>query len=252
MNHPETSCSPCLLVVAAAIEARAIIAGVDIDLAVPLPWSPTPLAPALDLVVSGIGKTNAAAATALALLHKDYRSVISIGIAGALPYSGLTVGDAVLASASIYADEGLATPNGFQTCSEMGFPLGPFEGNAVKIADEMLSRLTKAVDRVGVIATVSTCSGTDALAAMVEERTGAIAECMEGAAVGHICATWSANRRPSTEPDSPPHPPTTIAFAEVRVISNTTGDRSKQQWNMKSALEKLSDVSRQVCLLVRP
>ena len=33
-------------------------------------------------------------------------------------------------------------------------------------------------------------------------------------------------------------------FAEVRVISNTTGDRDRQEWSIKPALQRLGEVSR--------
>jgi futalosine hydrolase len=69
----------------------------------------------------------------------------------------------------------------------------------------------------GVIATVATCSGTDALAVEVERRTGAIAEAMEGAAVVHAALRLG------------------LPGGEVRVISNSTGDRAKQQWDIARA-----------------
>jgi futalosine hydrolase len=33
-----------------------------------------------------------------------------------------------------------------------------------------------------------------------------------------------------------------LAFGELRVISNTTGDRARQQWDLKGALARLTDV----------
>jgi futalosine hydrolase len=71
---------------------------------------------------------------------------------------------------------------------------------------------------------VATCSGTDAAAHAVRTRTGAMAEAMEGAAVVH------AARRAG------------VPAIEIRSISNTTGDRAKQQWNIAAAFAALGAV----------
>lgn len=185
--------------------------------------------------MTGVGKANAAGATARALQMRTYWSVINIGIAGALPGS-LRIGQVVLASSSVFSDEGILTPEGFRTCSQMGFPPAPSSGDALPVDPELLSRLEPMVrsrgGSVGPVATVSTCSGTDALARGVVERTGAIAEAMEGAAVGLVAARFS---------DSFPRRGT--RFAELRVISNTTGDRGSQAWDMKQALAGLTDLA---------
>lgn len=233
---PPTSNSPILLVIASPLEARAVLASIapHVTDTASFQWRAAPVAPHVELIVTGIGKANAAAATALALHQAPYRAILSLGIAGALPDSNLALGDAVVASSSIYADEGLLTPDGFQTCAAMGFPLGPFDGNAVDTNPALLAPISPLVQHTGPIATVSTCSGTDALAQTVRRRTGAIAECMEGAAIAHVCAVWEARH-------AVPRP-----FAEVRVISNTTGDRARQSWDMKRALTNLGETTRAI------
>ena len=175
------------------------------------------------VIVSGVGRVNAAAAVTQTLLELGVDSVdavLSIGVAGALPGSGLAIGDVVFGNPSIYMEEGIETPEGFRDTRSMGFPLGDFDGNAIA-PDE---RLAKAVEPLltGVcLATVATCSGTDAAAAAVVARTGASAEAMEGAAVLH------AARRLG------------VAAIEIRAISNTTGDRAMQQWDLPAALAAL-------------
>ena len=227
---------PVLLVIASPLEARAILASTAPHVTDPasFQWRAAPIAPHVELIITGIGKSNAAAATALALQRTPYRAILSLGIAGALPDSNLSLGDAVLASSSIYADEGLLTPDGFQTCAAMGFPLGPFDGNAIAANPALLAAISPLAQHTGPIATVSTCSGADALAQAVRRRTGAIAECMEGAAIAHVCAVWEAQRA------------TPCPFAEVRVISNTTGDRARQMWDMKRALTNLGTTTRAI------
>ncbi len=173
------------------------------------------------VVTGGIGRTNAAASTTESILkHGPFAAVISAGVAGALPGGKLGIGDTVVASACVYAEEGLLTPAGFVDMAAMGFSLGDFEGNTVPIDDRLLSRLA-GLFRTGPIATVATCSGTDAAAESVVARTGAVAEAMEGAAVVH------AARR------------LRVPAIELRVISNTTGDRRDQEWDLAGALVAL-------------
>ncbi len=173
------------------------------------------------VVAGGIGRTNAAASTTESILkHGPFAAVISAGVAGALPGGKLAIGDTLVASACVYAEEGLVTPAGFVDMAAMGFSLGDFEGNIVPVDDRLLSRLA-GLFRTGPIATVATCSGTLAAAESVVERTGAVAEAMEGAAVVH------AARR------------LRVPAIELRVISNTTGDRRDQEWDLAGALVAL-------------
>ncbi len=186
------------------------------------------------LVVGGIGRTNAASATTEAIIrHGPFDAVISVGLAGALPGCELSIGQTLVASSCIYAEEGLIGPGGFADVSGLGFTLGDFPGNAVPVDEGLLETLGAAFP-LGPIATVASCSGTDAAAAEVVRRTGAMAEAMEGAAVVH------AARRLGQK------------AIEVRVISNTTGDRARQQWDLEGALRSLrAAVASSVELLTR-
>ncbi|MCA9289515.1 MAG: futalosine hydrolase [Phycisphaerales bacterium] len=176
------------------------------------------------VVAGGVGRTNAAATTTEIIVRRgDVTGVISAGIAGALPGGGLSIGDLVLASASVYVEEGMATPDGFTDMRGLGFPLGDFEGNVVP-ADATMSTWFGADVARGIIATVATCSGTDEAAAAVVHRTRAIAEAMEGAAVVH------AARRLG------------VPAIEIRAISNTTGHRTRQRWDIPAALRTLGTV----------
>jgi futalosine hydrolase len=179
----------------------------------------------LDLVVSGIGKVNAAGAAARCVDPSRHDGLLSVGVAGALPGNQFTALLTVIAAtSSVYADEGLATPDGFQDCAAMGFPLGPFAGSAIPADPLLLRELSAIADLAVPVATVSTCSGTDELARRVQERTGAVAEAMEGAAVAHVGSRLG------------------LATGELRVISNTCGDRSSQRWDLKGALAALERV----------
>ena len=185
-------------------------------------------APEVHVVVAGIGRTNAAAATAEALAEAratgaPFAAVISTGIAGALPGSNLAIGTVIVADACVYAEEGIALPEGQGDMRVLGFPLGDFEGNRVPVDGALLVAF-RALGPACAIATVATCSGTDAAALSVRTRTGAMAEAMEGAAVVH------AARRVG------------VPAIEIRSISNTTGDRATQRWDIAAAFAALQGV----------
>lgn len=221
-----------LLVVAADVEARAVVAAFD---RVPLAtssqlWRTVELDQRWSMLVTGIGKVNAAGALVQALsAPRGYQLVINIGLAGLLPTgrARLEIGQAVVADPSVYADEGVETESAFLECAALGFPMGGslFAGPQVPVGTRFAG-IDATADARGPIATVSTCSGTDARADAVAKRTGAIAEAMEGASCAHVCAVLG------------------VPFAELRVISNTTGDRARQRWDVPRALARMTDLVR--------
>ncbi len=186
----------------------------------------------MGVVVCGVGKSAGAAAVARVLDPDRHAGVVSIGLAGALPGSGLQIGDIVIASQMVLADEGSENPDGFTDLGAMGF--GPMRDRSVSASSdpELVRLLASAIGsaRVGTIATVSTCSGTDARAREIARRTGAIAEAMEGAAVA-LAAQLTADGA--------------LPVIEIRAISNTTGDRPNQRWDLEAgfaALRRIGEV----------
>lgn len=236
-----------LLIVAAPIEASAVRRGVlnaaDGDATgsenTDAPWALEPLAPGFDLVVSGVGKAQAAGAALWAFDPARHRGVISLGIGGALPGEHPpAIGESVLATSSVLADEGVRGPAGFTPIGDLGFPPGRADGgygaNGTPCSPAWAGVLRDTCEHAGVVATVSSCSGTDTAALGIAERTGAVAENMEGAAVA---AALSRLR----------HPP---RFAEIRVISNTTGDRDRQAWDLPAALGALAGVAARIAAAI--
>ena len=192
------------------------------------------------IVIAGVRRTNAASATTEAILNAWKRGgidgVISAGIGGALPAENndetLKIGETIVASSCIYVEEGIITARGFAGMQALGFPLGDFAGNAVPVDEDLLDRLSGTF-RIGPIATVATCSGTADAAREVVRRTGALAEAMEGAAVVH------AARRLK------------VPAIEIRAISNTTGDRAQQAWDLQAGLDALGRSAREAVPLLR-
>ncbi|SDL74050.1 futalosine hydrolase [Geoalkalibacter ferrihydriticus] len=186
----------------------------------------------VSLVLSGVGKANAAAATALLLAQSRPEVVISFGCGGAFPGFGLGNGDLTLATAEHYGDEGVDTPLGFEGMRALGFALvqRPEQNfhDILPVSDTWLEKARASLTntavrrgcawREGIFATVSTCSGSDRHSAAVAQRTGALCETMEGAAVAQMCAAFN------------------VPFLGIRGISNLTGNRDRTAWNLPLAV----------------
>ncbi len=234
-DHPRApsrrSDARLLLALAAGREARAAMEALGVWAGrLPDPWQLVGGRRRLDLVMTGVGKANAAGGVARVLDPNQHWGVLSAGIAGSLPVAAPPgLGTIVCASESVFADEGVggaADAGGFIPMSDLGFGCFPDGSMGARHDQTMLGLLSPLGGARGVIATVSWCSGSDGCAQGVVERTGAIAEAMEGAAVA------LAARRVSSS----------IATGELRVISNTTGERSAQRWDPEGALATLRDV----------
>jgi futalosine hydrolase len=235
-----------LFVVAAPKEAEAVCRAWGDGVQPPkADWQVVRLPSGDELVQSGVGKVNGALCVAKFADPTRHSAVINVGICGALACKGrvsLNIGDAVLAERSVYADEGVATPRGFQSMSQCGFspggwPTPAFAGDGIAADAAVTSALADGISRAGIplmrgtIATVSLCSGTNVLAECTAIRAGAIAEAMEGAAIGHAVRRLFG---------------AAMGFAELRVVSNTTGDRDRQQWDIAGACQRLSKVVRAI------
>jgi len=184
----------------------------------------------LELLHSGVGKANAAAAATLLALHQP-QALLVIGCGGALPGSQLQVGDLALASSEIFGDEGVMTPHGFQDLEAMHLPLlsvsspplyntCPVDPDWQQRAGEKLPPFAAAAGVslvTGPFVTVSTCSGTIAGGEILARRSGGICENMEGAAAALVCARHN------------------IPFCEVRGISNLVEDRNLERWDLVGA-----------------
>lgn len=215
---------PWLIIVAAPREARAAVRALGAD-NIPPVWDLADLARAC-VVRSGVGKWAAAGAVARFYNAERFAGVLSIGVCGS--FSSATggappIGSVLLADPSVLADEGVQTPSGFLGLEAIGFgeDAAPIRADAAS-----LRALAPLADAVGPIATVSACSGTNDAARAIVARTGAIGEAMEGAACGLAARRIDPAAR----------------FAELRVVSNTTGDRGSQVWDLDGALARLGAV----------
>jgi len=183
------------------------------------------------LVHAGVGKANAAAATAHLLTQNSPDLVISFGCGGSYPGGDLAVGDLAVATEALYGDEGVMGPEGFLDMKTLDLALlqnedGPVFGRFPvdsSIVETLRSILASAMAprRVGFgpVVTVSTCSGTLTAGQALARRTGGIAENMEGAAVAQVCALFG------------------VPFLEFRGISNLVEDRDRSRWDLAAGSE---------------
>ena len=185
------------------------------------------------LAHSGIGKA-AAAATAVTLLSNCRPEALWLfGCGGAYLGSNLAIGDLALASAEVFGDEGVATDKGYADFATMKLPMRqtsdsghffniwPVNQELHDWAQTQLTEHAAAAGKAlgsGAFVTVSTCTGTEAKATEIENRTHGICENMEGAAVALACQQLA------------------VPLLEVRGISNMVEDRDTSRWDLPAGM----------------
>lgn len=169
--------------------------------------------PDVAIVRTGVGPVNAAHAVTLFLAQADARAVVICGVGGAYPSSGLELGDVVCAASECYGDLGATSPSGFLDMKTLGFPIveGP-----LPLFNDLPMQIFPVERRVPFV-TVSSCTGTHAVARELESRTGGAVESMEGAAIAHVAHLHG------------------VAVGEVRGISNVVTNRDTSTWRLKEA-----------------
>ena len=182
------------------------------------------------LMNSGMGKVNAAHSATVLIEKYPVSAMINVGVGGAYPGSGLTVGDIAFASKEIYGDEGVIDAGGWSGLEKIGIPLvkegkkGYFNEYPLDALPSLLKVKNRRSDRNnkitgGNFVTVSSVSGTQKRARELEKRFNAVCENMEGAAIAQVCTLYK------------------IPVFEIRGISNITGIRDKTKWDLQRASE---------------
>ena len=181
------------------------------------------------ICAGGIGKINAAAATAALIELCHPRLVINTGCAGAYLASGLTVGGLAVASDECLGDEGVLTSKGWQDLRFMGIPTvihgSRLYHNAIPLSKHPAEKAMQLADYFGVklargrFITVSTCSGSRQRGEELARRFHGICENMEGAAVAQVCLRYG------------------IDCLEIRGISNLVDERNMKTWDIPRAVE---------------
>lgn len=167
------------------------------------------------IIRTGVGPVNAAHAVTLFLATTGARAVVTCGIGGAYPASGLKVGDVVCAEIECYGDLGATSPSGFLGMRQLGFAIA--DGPDPLFNDIPMQVFP--VERKARFVTVTCCTGIEADARAIEARTGGAVETMEGAAVAHVAYLHR------------------VPAGEVRGISNIVTDRDTSTWRIREAAE---------------
>lgn len=184
----------------------------------------------LPCLVTGVGKVPASVRLARYLGSRDSRAISRVfifGVAGAYADAtgafspGLDVGQPLWVTQDTLADEGVQVPDGFLGLDELclrGKAPEWYRADPTWMHELRGSWAWPEVRG----ATVSSCSGTDALSKQRVRRLGAHVETMEGAAFAHCCLEHE------------------LAWVQLRVVSNRCGDRATAKWDLSLSLSVLA------------
>ena len=173
----------------------------------------------------GIGQVSMTIQLTRLLSEHKPMAVLLSGCGGSYPESGLKIGDLALATEEIFGDLGVATTDKFIPLSQLDLPqnpqLAPVVQQSFPLNTDLLSWAKETLpDAIcGSFVTVNCCSGTTNMSTDLQKRTGGICENMEGAAVAQVCTAFD------------------IPLLELRGISNPTGTRDQQQWDIARGTE---------------
>jgi len=168
----------------------------------------------------GIGAMLMAMQLTRILTELRPEAIILCGCGGSYPDSGLDIGDLALADSETYGDCGVTTASGFIPMEQLNIPqqapLAPLFQQSYHLDTPLLERAAQLLPqaRCGPFVTVNNCSGTPELSRHLQQQTRGICENMEGAAAAQVCAEFSC------------------PFVEVRGISNPTGTRADEMWDI--------------------
>ncbi len=188
---------------------------------------------------TGVGKTNAAAATAMLIEHYRPRAVVMIGIAGAVgPEVG--VGDVVVATHVVNHDHGRVTDEGWEehlirnpadrTHNPTRFEAHPAIVEALLAASERVTQADRVAEHAGVIGSGDAFIASVKKRAELAERLEMLAVDMETSAVAQLCHQQG------------------VPFAAVRVT--TDGADGSAQANVRKNMNDASKRVAQVAALM--
>ncbi len=178
--------------------------------------------PEVDHLITGVGCSETIYHLTKRLLQIDYDLVIQAGIAGSFNQS-IHLGDVVVVDQDNFADVGIFEKNHFKTIFKAGFgneDLFPYHKGWLNgdktISDQFHIPKVKAV-------TVNTITDNEtAIKRMISTFDPQI-ETMEGAALHYVCLQEK------------------VPFIQLRSISNFVGERNKEKWKLKEAIQNLNE-----------
>jgi futalosine hydrolase len=176
----------------------------------------------LDFLITGVGSINTTYALMKHLQVKKPDVIIMAGIAGAFDQS-LKLGDVVAVKQEALADLGVQEKDGYKDVFELKLLAAnefPFKQKKLTNPFKVLMERTK-LPTVGSV-TINQITSSKKTAALYEAKYKAKIENMEGAAFHLVCIKEN------------------IPFVQIRSISNYVGERNKQKWKLKEAVQNLN------------
>ncbi len=157
---------------------------------------------------------------------------LNAGIAGSYK-DEIEAGEVVVPVSDCFADAGIDTGKGFLTLAEAGLEdpdKFPFRGGRIFSENNYVTKTCELL-RPAMAITVNMATGSQFNIKMISDRYHPDIETMEGAAFFYICSREN------------------IPFMALRSVSNKVGPRDKEKWNIRLALDTLSDKLKEVLLL---
>jgi futalosine hydrolase len=184
------------------------------------------------LLITGVGSIATAWAMKqwISVNERPYL-VINGGIAGSYNEE-IKIGDVVMPVTDLFADAGIEDGDSFLTMSEAGMAGSnefPFREGLLPCDSSFVRQLKSFLKPVKAI-TVNCATGSEATTIRLQEKYNPDIETMEGATFFYICAREN------------------IPFLALRSISNMVGPRNKDNWDIRLALDNLSEKLREVIL----
>ncbi len=176
----------------------------------------------LDFLVTGVGSINTTYALMKHLQVKKPDIIIMAGIAGAFDRS-LNLVDVVAVKQESLADLGVQEKDGYKDVFDLKLLASnefPFKQKKLVNPFTVLMERTK-LPLVGSV-TVNQITSSKKTATLYQTKYKAKIENMEGAALHLVCMKEN------------------IPFVQIRSISNYVGERNKQKWKLKEAVQNLN------------
>ena len=177
----------------------------------------------LDFLVTGVGSVNTTYALMKHFQVKKPDIIIMAGIAGAIDRS-LNLGDVVAVKQEALADLGVQEKDGYKDVFDLKLlPANEFPFKQKKLVNpfNVLMERTR-MPLVGSI-TVNQITTSKKTVELYQTKYKAKIENMEGAALHLVCMKEN------------------IPFVQIRSISNYVGERNKQKWKLKEAVQNLNN-----------
>ena len=166
----------------------------------------------IPIIITGAGKSNAAAHSALFFSEFKTKYPLLTGICGAYQNTGIKISDVVCIDYDYFADEANYNGNILTTIHEKGFIIAK-DNRAEFQVDENFKKVSSN--------TVSLIPQFNSLSNIYMAKTNALVENMEGAAFGIAANKFG------------------IKPYQIRAVSNYCGNIEKQQWDINNACVNL-------------